>query len=319
MKKNVILSTVAATVIAGFLMAGCNSTEPQQKDKGYESVGHVNVVAGENEKDDELIAEFMQGNCKENVFDLYPNEYLVIKNGDRINIYKRKGNEIVSVRQGATDGINPKNIEQACALDLLYDDDIPIKVIVGLAGSGKTFLGTNYVFSKVLNNKVNKHNVDSKVLVLRNPSPVDSVREIGFLKGTKEEKMESFFKPIVDNLADGNAGGYLEQYMYDGLVEFDSISFIKGRSLGGSDVEYRILVDEAEDLVAKTVKLIGTRLGERSKVVFVGDYQQAERDYLDQNGLMQLVDSGKNSNLVGYVRLNKDVRSEASKWFAEEY
>jgi predicted ribonuclease YlaK len=123
----------------------------------------------------------------------------------------------------------------------------------------------------------------------------------------------------MDNLVDGNATIMMQDWIDAELVEFDSPYFAKGRSFGNASTEYRILVDEAEDLTTKTVKLLGTRLGDNAKIIFCGDYNQAEKEYLDQNGLLHLIESSKDAGLVGFVNLEKDVRSEASKWFAEMY
>jgi predicted ribonuclease YlaK len=84
------------------------------------------------------------------------------------------------VRPYKENGLEGINIEQVCALDLLFDDDIPIKIITGLAGSGKTYLATNWAFDNVLHGNVNKFNKTSKVMVFRNPEGDTDTKQIGF-------------------------------------------------------------------------------------------------------------------------------------------
>jgi predicted ribonuclease YlaK len=78
-----------------------------------------------------------------------------------------------------------------------------------------------------------------------------------------------------------------------------------------------ILVDEAEDLNKKLIKLLGTRIGTNSSIVFSGDIEQAEDKYVGNNGLTIAIEKLKGHPLVGIVVLKDDVRSEASKVFAD--
>ena len=77
-----------------------------------------------------------------------------------------------------------------------------------------------------------------------------------------------------------------------------------------------IVVEEAEDLTHKEIKLIGTRLGQNSCLVLSGDYHQAEKKYMNgNNGLFKVINNFKGNPLVGVVVLEEDVRSDASKVF----
>jgi PhoH-like ATPase len=95
-------------------------------------------------------------------------------------------------------------------------------------------------------------------------------------------------------------------------LEMEIPYFLKGLTISSS---YTI-VDEAEDLDLKTLKLIGTRISESSCIVFAGDYKQAEYKYIKNNGLLQLIEKTRGNPLVGVVVLKDDVRSAASKVFA---
>jgi PhoH-like ATPase len=91
------------------------------------------------------------------------------------------------------------------------------------------------------------------------------------------------------------------------------VSFLKGISIDDSFV----IMDEAEDLNTKLIKLVGSRIGENSCIVFTGDWKQSENRYKQDNGLLRLIESSKGNPLVGIVVLEEDVRSSTSKLFAE--
>ena len=147
-------------------------------------------------------------------------------------------------------------------------------------------------------------------MMVRNP--VGSGEEVGILPGNKMEKIYDFFKPVIQHL---DGGEFQAQQMVQREELIAEIPFyMKGLSL---DHGYFVIVDEAEDLDLKTLKLIGTRIGKDSCIVFSGDYEQAESKYVRNNGLIKMVNTLKGNPLVGIVTLDTDVRSEASKVFAE--
>jgi predicted ribonuclease YlaK len=195
------------------------------------------------------------------------------------------------------------NAEQRCALDMLMNNEIPIKILVGVTGSGKTKLAV----------EIGLHGVTDggdfdKLVLVRNP--IGSGEDIGFLPGTLEEKVNTFYTPIIENIEGGaESVDYLvKKCKLDKKIPFH----MKGLTLPDSYV----LVDEAEDLDLKTLKLIGSRVGKDSCVVFCGDYRQAENKFLANNGLTTLIEATKGNPLVGIVVLDYDVRSSASRVFA---
>jgi len=198
--------------------------------------------------------------------------------------------------------IKGKNSQQRCVIDLLNNKNIPIRIIAGTYGSGKSYLTTKMGLYHIFE----KGNY-GKMLLLRNP--LGSGEEIGFLPGDKDEKIGDFFKCIeqyidVSLTKDKNIGDYIKK---------DIPFYIKGMSYGST----YIFVDEAEDMDLKILKLIGSRMESDSCVVFCGDYKQSEPKYKKDNGLYQLIEKLKGNPLVGIVVLEEDIRSEASKVFAD--
>ena len=253
------------------------------------------------------MADFYQ-DLNQNHFDLFINQYLIIQdetnNCNTVDIFRWTGDTHASLRQPPKRVINPLNDLQRCAIDLLYNKQIPIKVITGTHGSGKTMLSVKMGLWHVKE----KGNY-SKIMMVRNP--IGAGEEIGFLPGDKEEKMHDFFKPIIQHLDRGefDAMEMRQKGELDGEVPF----YMKGLSIGGA----YIIVDEAEDLDIKTLKLLGTRPEESSCIVFSGDYKQAENKYMKNNGLIKMIQQLKGNPLVGIINLDTDVRSEASKVFTD--
>lgn len=237
--------------------------------------------------------------------EMHINQYLIIENTETNEV------EEMVMDVGGLRGlylpshniIRGWNSEQRCALDLL-NNKVPIKLILGIAGSGKTKLAVEMGVHQVM--ETCKFN---DLVLVRNP--IGSGEDIGFLPGGFEEKMSEFYAPIIENI---DGGDEIVELMLTRERLHKKIPFhIKGRTFNNSF----ILVDEAEDLDVKTLKLIGTRVGKNSCIVFSGDYKQAEGKFMNNNGLLKLIDSVKGNPMVGIVVLETDVRSGASAIFAE--
>ena len=97
---------------------------------------------------------------------------------------------------------------------------------------------------------------------------------------------------------------------YELIMEIPS--FMKGMSV----IDTVMVVDECEDLSLKQVKMLGTRIGKNSCIVFTGDYHQAEKKYRVDSGMSKMIECMKGDPLVGIVVLEEDVRSSVSKLFA---
>lgn len=248
---------------------------------------------------------------------LLTNQYLIIYDKEKpthhkdgtttyevIDKLRFNGEKLVKLKLPDKKIVKAKNEEQECALDMLFNEKIPIKIIAGTYGSGKTFLTVKMAIHHVM-----EKGSHAKIMVLRNP--IGSGEAIGWLKGTKEDKTQDFFKPFVQHLSGGEQEAQILETRGQLIKEIPY--YIKGLSIEDTFV----VVDEAEDLDIKLLKLIGTRLGEKSEVVFAGDFKQAEDKYKGKNGLVHAINHLKGNPLVSIVVLEEDVRSEASKVFAD--
>ncbi|MGO9687538.1 MAG: PhoH family protein, partial [Syntrophobacteraceae bacterium] len=206
-------------------------------------------------------------------------------------------------------GIKALNKEQKFALELLRDDQIRVVTLVGRAGTGKTLLALAVGLEKVL-----EENAYSRLLVTRPVIPMGE--DLGYLPGTKEEKLRPWMQPIYDNLEFlmrncPEPYGVLDDLVRKGTLELEALTYIRGRSIP----KQLILCDEAQNLSPHMIKTLITRVGEDTKIVFTGDPEQIDHPYLDasSNGLTYLVERLKGEEIAGHVTLVKGERSKVAE------
>ena len=234
------------------------------------------------------------------------NEYLIIENTDDNTSKEMRfdGEKFVNLKLPSSKFIKGKNSLQRCALDILMNPDITVAAILGGYGSGKTFVS----MQMALYNVVEKGN-QAKILGVR--EVLGEGKEVGYLKGDFDSKTELFFLPLVQQL---NGGEFeLESLKQRGVIDTNIPFYMKGTTYNNTI----IVVDEAEDLSEKQIRLIGTRLGENSKIYLAGDYKQSVVNTGTNNALIKMCNQFKGNKCFGCIYLGEDVRSETSKLFAE--
>ena len=246
--------------------------------------------------------------------DLVPNEFVILKDGGSKSALTRfdvKAQALLPLikADSAPWGIKPLNTEQRFALELLLNKDIQLVTLVGLAGSGKTMIALAAALQQTLEEKVYR-----RILIAR---PVIAVgHDIGFLPGTKEEKLTNWMGAIYDNLSyllekpKGSletADMDIQMLIEEGQLEIEAVTFLRGRSLPG----LLMLIDDAQNLTPHEIKTIISRAGQGAKIVLTGDPHQVDNYYLDaaSNGLTNLVERFKNQPIFGHVTFTKSERS----------
>ena len=212
-------------------------------------------------------------------------------------------------------GIVKRNIQQAMALNLLLEDEIQLVTLMGGAGTGKTLLAIAAGMQKIF-----VEERYDKLLVARPIMPMG--RDIGYLPGSKDEKLEAWMQPIFDNLqyllSTRGASGQtpdshtpeqrIDKLIADGRLVLEPLTYIRGRSIP----HQFMIVDEAQNLTPHEVKTIISRVGEGTKLVLTGDISQIDNPYLDQssNGLSYAVEKMKGLGIVAHVTLERSERSK---------
>ncbi|MCG8453810.1 MAG: PhoH family protein [Spirochaetales bacterium] len=249
---------------------------------------------------------------------LQPNEFVAFSEGKTVHIGRYDLSEellrYVQSWQQPVLGIQPLNVKQRMAMDLLLDDSIPLVTLVGKAGTGKTLLALAAALLKTLEEKSY-----ARVLVSRPIIPMG--QDLGYLPGQKQAKMSHWMQPVFDNLeyiiesAKQQNMKSIDQLLNNKVIEIEAITYIRGRSLP----RQYIIVDEAQNLTPHEVKTIVSRAGDGSKVVLTGDPYQIDSPYLDaeSNGLTYLVEAFKEQSMAGHVTLAKSERSPLAELAAE--
>lgn len=241
--------------------------------------------------------------------DTKPNEYFIMtspEHSSAVGKYDPVKHQIEPlIKTAPIWGIKAKNVEQKCAIDLLLRDDIKLVALVGQAGTGKTLLALACALKKVFD-----ENVYTRILVSRPVVPLG--RDIGYLPGTKEEKLFNWMQPIHDNLellcdSTGTEPNDTLRFVMS-KIEMEAVTYIRGRSLQRKF----IIVDESQNLTPHEMKTIVSRAGEGTKIVLTGDPTQIDNPYLDENsnGLTYLIGKFSEQQLFGHVFFTKTERSE---------
>ncbi|MBI2720594.1 MAG: PhoH family protein [Bacteroidetes bacterium] len=256
---------------------------------------------------------YNQGQCNAapvlKKLEVLPNQYFILKNGSQsvLTRYNQEDESLRRVVKTAAFGVIPKNAEQAFALDAIMNNDIKLVSIQGVAGTGKTLLS----LAGALELRRNYHQI-----YLARPIVPLSNKDIGYLPGDVNSKLNPYMEPLWDNLK------YIrslfsekdkEHKQLNEMVEAQKLvvcplAYIRGRSL--SNVFF--IVDEAQNLTPHEVKTIITRAGENTKIIFTGDIHQIDTPYLDaqSNGLSYLIEKVKGQPLYAHITLEKGERSE---------
>jgi PhoH-like ATPase len=208
--------------------------------------------------------------------------------------------------------IKPRSMEQRMAIELLLDSSIQIVTLVGQAGTGKTLLALAAGLHATV-----RHSKYDRILVSRPIIPMG--KDIGYLPGSKDEKMGHWMQPIYDNLnflmrdedSKGRDGKLVAQKVDDlfkeNIVSIEALTYIRGRSIP----RQYVIIDEAQNLTPHEVKTIVSRAGDGTKMILTGDPCQIDNPYLDSssNGLAYAVERLKNHAIHGHITLRKSERS----------
>lgn len=285
----------------------------------YETVQVKNIeqlYKGKTElelEDPSLISKFYEkGKIKpKELMEVTPssNHFYIIKShgSSALGCFNKKSGYIETIGTMNAYGITPKNAEQNFALHALMNPDIMLASITGSAGTGKTLLALASALEQ---------RSEFKQIYLARPIVPLSNKDIGYLPGDANQKIDPYMQPLWDNLSfiKNQFKETSKQFKkIDEMIQTDKLrivplAYIRGRSL--SNVIF--IIDEAQNLTPHEIKTIITRAGENTKIIFTGDIFQIDTPYLDaqSNGLSYLVDRMHNNPIYAHVNMEKGERSE---------
>lgn len=256
--------------------------------------------------DDERLPIFYS-DLTSNIFNCRQNEYVLINDADGASkdFYRWDGIRYVlvgykTIKNDYTGVVKPRNPQQRLAIDMLYNQDITVKILVGKFGTGKDYLMSSIALDLVMQGKFDK------IMWVRNNVEVKNSKPLGFLPGDAFDKLLPFAMPLADHV--GGRDG-LEHLISSQQIEVEHLGFIRGRDIKNTI----IMCSEAENMTKEHVQLLLGRVGEGSALWLNGDYKQTDHKvFAENNGLMIAIDRLKGHTKFGFVKLVKTERSETA-------
>jgi PhoH-like ATPase len=241
-----------------------------------------------------------------------PNEYFILRSNSQSALasYNPRTKMLQRVDKNPAYGISPRNAEQTFALDALINSEVQLVTLSGKAGTGKTLLALAAAME--IQRKYRQIYLARPIVALSN-------KDLGYLPGDIESKLDPYMQPLFDNLGvikgqfsdEDKRNQKIQAMLENGKLEISPLAYIRGRSLE----KIFFIVDEAQNLTPHEVKTIITRAGEGTKIIFTGDPYQIDTPYLDShtNGLSYLIDRMKGQHIYSHITLEKGERSELAE------
>lgn len=228
----------------------------------------------------------------------------------------------------------PMNLEQKMLYTLLIHPQNNLTIATGSTGSGKTLIALQAGITLV------KQGVVDGIVYMRNTITAnDKEAELGYRKGDENQKLSYFMYPLygainftIDKLQEhslakrieygGEVNGIhkhnaTEYFLQKHNIEIVDIAHARGISIGNKFV----IFDEVQNASNATIKLIGTRIGEGSKIVFLGDWAQIDHPYLSKfrNGALSLLGKALKDDFIAGIQLRQTIRSDVASWFGQNF
>ncbi len=228
--------------------------------------------------------------------------------------------------------IPPHNLEQKFYLSILTHPQNRITVAAGSTGSGKTLMALQAGLMLQ-----ERGEVDGIVYLRNTVEAVGHHERLGFRAGDEDRKLGYFMYPLfsainllIEELRKKSIKNAAEYSGEVNSIESKSATkhFIEKHNIEMYDLAHArgitiarkfVIFDESQNASLADIKLLGTRMGKGSRIVFLGDTQQVDNPYLtrDRNGLVAMLKKAHTEDFVAGVQLRSTIRSEISRWFGQ--
>ena len=184
--------------------------------------------------------------------------------------------EQVLARSQAGNLLRPRTLRQKKYVDAMERHDLTFAL--GPAGTGKTFLATVLAVRMLTERKVER-------LILTRPA-VEAGERLGFLPGDLQQKVDPYLRPLYDALHSLLGQEKTATLLEKGVIEVAPLAYMRGRTLSDAFV----ILDEAQNTTPAQMRMVLTRLGERSRMVVTGDITQMDLPSGQLSGLVEASD-----------------------------
>ena len=239
--------------------------------------------------------------------ELYPNEYLELESDAGMVLAKVVGPFIEEIPETTNHpyGVSPKKNGQKFMWDALYDESIPLVIVTGIAGTGKTFLATAFGLDFI--NERESMKTGRKFLITRTRTLGEE--DPGALPGDLNEKLNPLMAPFFDNMRaiigeNEETENEIDYMIGEGTIEMTSLAYIRGRSIPNAV----IVIDEAQNATPGQILEIVTRCAMGTKIIILGDPDQIDNTRLSRrnNGLTFVSERMKDSALAAQITFKDD-------------
>ena len=246
------------------------------------------------------LAKLYQGKF-EPLESFFENEYLILKGeSGPLDYFRFSNGKFERVAFPVLGEIKPRNPQQYCAWDLIKNEQIPLKLITGKFGTGKSLACIAGALEAVQKDKF------EKIVFVRNNVQVKDTDSLGALPGDAYEKTLPYVLPFADHCGGVEGLRYLIEH---DQLEVIPLGFLRGRSIRNSII-YSM---ESENLTKEQIQLLIGRVDEGSQLWMDGDLKQRDKTAFEKSqGLETLIERLKGNKLFGYIELEKSERSEVA-------
>lgn len=247
-----------------------------------------------------------QGSLSINIENTSLNNYYLFLNQDiKILVQKIEKNKFEAVRfKNPLTSVSPKDSRQSSMVHCLTQTNVPLVVVLGTAGTGKTFLATAYAMKEYDSN--NKKIVFSKAAI-----PIGKGRAFGPVPGDVQQKYAPFldsFKLVLQKILGEKSKAYIDFLMQKSDLQYQPIEFVRGNTYENTT----FILDECQNLTWHELKTVISRIGEGSKLILLGDIYQSDLNLRpgEKSGVETLINSNsfKESEYSTSILLTKQYR-----------
>jgi len=207
----------------------------------------------------------------------------------------RKKEQLTDMFKGKSINIKCRGTKQKEVVKLIEDKDISI--VIGPPGTGKTYLACARAL-KYVKDEGDKY---KKITLIKSVN-VPKDEEIGYLKGTMEEKMEMYMYPFIANFEKIIGKKETAELRENGIIDILPIKFALGVTLDDSI----IIIDEAQQISKDNLRTLMTRIGQNAKIIFLGDVKQKSVNTHRKSALELLIEHFGGVDEMGCVELTID-------------
>lgn len=241
---------------------------------------------------------------------LLQNEYLIIKDAENNNsqVLCWEGNKYRNLSYSNISckymDVAPKDIYQRLAIDALLHNSFVM--LTGQAGTAKTLISLSYALQEVFSGR------RKKLIIFSNPAPARGAQEIGFLKGTKNEKLLS---SSIGSILASKIGSIEEVEKNIDIGKIELLTFADLRGYDTSGMNAIVLITEAQNLSTYLLQLAIQRIGEDCQLIVEGDNAQVDNNIYEgaNNGMRRVSEVFRGFKDYAQVNLKNIYRSDMAK------